>query len=744
MSRSEKIKRHRERIKPRSYVYQDEDGDALYRVVRRGKEFKHEKADGVGGWKTGKGVMKNVLRIPYRLPEFMKKKRVYIVEGEKDADALWEMGFAATTNPGGAGKWLEEFNEYFNDKHVRVIPDNDTPGQSHALNIAENLLPVAKSVKIIRLDVAKEGGDFSDWKAAGGTRDQLIEIAKQTKRLTKAELQESKGKLAKSPEVLLFDKGRRLTQKGIDKHDALTDLLKIWRDDQKFDLSDQKVDEIAASAIANKPPWHIGDLFRDAGFDSLSKKPPIDEVRECLKSLGRSLFEINDSECTTWCRQEFNRRSRSYLDIRGPDRLFDQILESLRFEVDVKEISSIQQSWASIKPWEKAVELEELLDDMVKLLEQYFILPSKSVVHFLAVWAVGSFVYDLFYVFPYIAIHSPEGGCGKTNLLNTMGSLSSRAKKAGSITASSLFRYAHALHPTFLMDELSKNKLRQNEEMRTIINLGHNRDGIKTVSESGPGGGYVPVDYNVFCPKVMAGVGDYLAAVDDTTNTRSIHIEMKKALPEEATGLLDWELLIKGTTDLVVKKKSLPLYRKALRWTNDHKEDLLRADEPKYPKGIINRDKTNWRPLLKITEMGKGKWPKRGRIAARKLCGVPETQRDDERQMLLKDLNVILKEHPEEEKGFWTRELIGILDQPGGYLSDEKFAHHPWQNYRGGRPINAKQLATLLKQDIMPRNLGKQDVEGDMVNLNGYYRKDLEVVIERSLTRARNPKKNQK
>jgi len=731
-----KLKKSVKIKKPIHFIYRDEDGNDSYRITRTaGKNFCVSRSNGEGGWIKGLGDMKQV---PYRLDEFKNKKWIYVVEGEKDADALWEWGIPATTNPFGAGKWKEELNKYFENKHVRIIPDNDLPGQEHGLDIAENLFLVAKSVKIIPLDVG-EKGDFSDWKAAGGTKEQFKAIVKDIKRLTKAELQEQMTKVAKSPEALLFDKGRRLTQKGFDKHDELADLLKIWRDEQKFDLSDQKVDEIAAAALANKPPWHIGDLFQSAGFDSLGKKPPIDEVRECLRSLGRSLLEVSDSECTTWCRQEFNRRSSpGSLDIKTADRLFDDVLERLRFDIETHTISSIQTAWAAKKPWEKPVDLGKLLVEIVELLEEYFALPSKSVAHFLAVWSVASFVYDQFYVFPYIAIHSPEGGCGKTNLMDTIGFLASHTKKAGSITASSLFRYAHALHPTFLMDELTKNKLRQNEELRTIINLGHASGGVKTVSEPGPTGGFFPVDYNVFCPKVMAGVGDYLAAVDDTTNTRSIHIEMKKALPEEAEQLLDFEILIRGTIDLEVQKKCLPLHRKILRWTNDHKKALLNADDPKFPKGVINRDKTNWRPILKITEMAEGKWPQRGRMAARRLCGVPEAQRDDYRQMLLEDLKTIMEEHPEEKKGFWTRELIGTKDKPEGYLLKEKFASHPWQSYgRGGRPINAKQLSELLKQDIAPRAINKENREGKVKNLNGYNREELEMVIKRSLVQKK-------
>ena len=68
--------------------------------------------------------------------------------------------------------------------------------------------------------------------------------------------------------------------------------------------------------------------------------------------------------------------------------------------------------------------------------------------------------------------------------MDTIGFLASHTKAAGSISPSALFRYAHALHPTFLMDELTKNKLRQSEELRAIINLGHARGGVKTITEA--------------------------------------------------------------------------------------------------------------------------------------------------------------------------------------------------------------------------------------------------------------------
>ena len=65
----------------------------------------------------------------------------------------------ATTHPMGAGKWKVYYNEYLKGKNVYIIPDNDTDqnspsykkGMNHAMDVANQLLGTAKSVKIVEL-----------------------------------------------------------------------------------------------------------------------------------------------------------------------------------------------------------------------------------------------------------------------------------------------------------------------------------------------------------------------------------------------------------------------------------------------------------------------------------------------------------------------------------------------------------------------------------------------------------------
>jgi hypothetical protein len=154
------------------YSYTDEDGHELFQQVRyEPKDFKCRRQGGSGEWIYN---AEGVRLVPYNLAEVKRTDEVWIVEGEKDVDNLKRWGLVGTTNPFGAGKWRPEFNPHFSGKSVAILPDNDRPGEQHAHDVARNLLPVARQIKIVRLPGLPEKGDFSDWQAAGGSPEELL------------------------------------------------------------------------------------------------------------------------------------------------------------------------------------------------------------------------------------------------------------------------------------------------------------------------------------------------------------------------------------------------------------------------------------------------------------------------------------------------------------------------------------------------------------------------------------------
>ena len=161
-----------------TYRYVDERGGFLFAVDRYHAPGCRK---AIRQWRPGPhgrriNNLKGVRLVPFRLPELLRAESVFIVEGEQKALELVAWGLDATCNPMGAGKWREEYNAYFQDKHVVILPDNDQPGRRHARRIAESLLPVAASVKVVELPGLPPKGDIVDWKRAGHDRQELLAL----------------------------------------------------------------------------------------------------------------------------------------------------------------------------------------------------------------------------------------------------------------------------------------------------------------------------------------------------------------------------------------------------------------------------------------------------------------------------------------------------------------------------------------------------------------------------------------
>jgi putative DNA primase/helicase len=174
-----------------TYIYHDENGKSLFRVLRYvPKRFLQQRSDGNGGWvwglkdkKTGKLLVRLVL---YNLPKVIQSIKdgltVFIVEGEKDADNLTALGLIGTTNPGGARKWRDDYTELLAGASVIVVADKDAVGREHAHEIARSLSGKVNQLKILELPErnGQQVKDASDWLTAGGTRQELEQLIAET------------------------------------------------------------------------------------------------------------------------------------------------------------------------------------------------------------------------------------------------------------------------------------------------------------------------------------------------------------------------------------------------------------------------------------------------------------------------------------------------------------------------------------------------------------------------------------
>lgn len=168
----------------KSYDYHDADGNLLYQVCRyEPKDFRPRRPDGNGGWISNLHGVETVL---YRLPEVIDaaahQRRVFLVEGEKDADALAQYEHLATTVSGGAKNWRPRHADVLAGADVVILPDNDDAGRSYAKQAAADIASKNGIVRIVELPNLPPKGDVSDWLAAGGDFDDLDELIGRTPR----------------------------------------------------------------------------------------------------------------------------------------------------------------------------------------------------------------------------------------------------------------------------------------------------------------------------------------------------------------------------------------------------------------------------------------------------------------------------------------------------------------------------------------------------------------------------------
>jgi hypothetical protein len=171
-------------ILEQEWAYQDEDRQTVfvkqrYKIGETGKTYRLYKVDADGRKHSTLGDARIV---PYNLPALLDAKtagrNIFLVEGEKAADAIKSIGMIATTAHTGAGSWPAAITEYFAGAQVIIVPDNDVPGWQYAYKAAEAILPIVKSLKVVDLGLQGQGDDAFEFIEAGGGRAELVALVK--------------------------------------------------------------------------------------------------------------------------------------------------------------------------------------------------------------------------------------------------------------------------------------------------------------------------------------------------------------------------------------------------------------------------------------------------------------------------------------------------------------------------------------------------------------------------------------
>ncbi|MBX3640975.1 MAG: DUF3631 domain-containing protein [Nitrosomonas sp.] len=340
-----------------------------------------------------------------------------------------------------------------------------------------------------------------------------------------------------------------------------------------------------------------------------------------------------------------------------------------------------------VEPWEHPINPADLLNDISKTVHR-FIICSKETADAVALWTSMTWFMDVVHIAPLAVITAPEKRCGKTQLLTILGKLSYRPLSASSISPASLYRCIEAWNPTLLLDETDAF-MRENEELRGVINSGHSRDNayvIRTVGDD-----FTPKRFSTWGAKALSGIGH----LSDTLMDRAIILELRRKLGHETVDRLRY-----ADPDLF-----FTLTRKLARFTDDYREQV-RLVRPIPPDALNDRQQDNWEPLLAIAECAGSEWLDRANQVALKLSASDKSASVSNE--LLADIQEVFE--TKNVTRISTADLIGALTE------DEE---RSWATYNRGKPLSLRQLATKLRNyDIYSKTIriGYETIKGYELN----------------------------
>jgi putative DNA primase/helicase len=331
--------------------------------------------------------------------------------------------------------------------------------------------------------------------------------------------------------------------------------------------------------------------------------------------------------------------------------------------------------FAEVDPWPEPVEPATLLTDVAATIRR-FIVCNEEVADAVALWIAMTWFVDVVQVAPLAVITAPEKRCGKSLLLSLLGKLVARAITASSISPAALFRSIDAWSPTLLIDEADAF-MKDNEELRGLLNSGHTRDSayvIRTVGDN-----FTPTKFNTWGAKALAGIGH----VADTLMDRAIILELRRKLPHEKS-----ERIRQAEPGLFDDLRA-----KLARFADDHRETVKQA-RPLLPHSLNDRAQDNWEPLLAIAMTAGNEWLNIGTTAALKLSG-GESSSQTIGTELLSDIQEIFEEN--------QIDRISIVELIKSLCADDE---KPWSTYNRGLPIKPRQLSKKLKgYDIQSKTI---------------------------------------
>lgn len=344
-----------------------------------------------------------------------------------------------------------------------------------------------------------------------------------------------------------------------------------------------------------------------------------------------------------------------------------------------------------------------VLDRVVKALTYYVVFRDERQADACTLWIAHTYAIGCFDTTPYLHITSPEKRSGKTRLFEVLELLVHMPWRQAQPSEAVVFRKIERDHPTLMLDEVDAvfgKNAKHHEGLRGILNAGHRR-GTSVSRCVGEGTKMELKDFDVFCAKAIAGIGN----LPDTVADRCIRIEMARKAPTEQVVRFRVKVAEEATAPL----------RESLREWVAEVEPSLKDAEPPIPTELDDRSADGWEPLLAIADAAGGNWPVRAREAAIALSCAKVEGDESYQSRLLAHVRDCFEDAERMSSDSLLRRLVQIEDAPYGEWWGKAL------DFGDTRGPGFRLSKALRPFGIKPRDIR---IEGSV--LKGYHRDDFE------------------
>jgi len=348
-----------------------------------------------------------------------------------------------------------------------------------------------------------------------------------------------------------------------------------------------------------------------------------------------------------------------------------------------------QQAMATgLSPDSLAVLLGNVRDYVLR-----FVVLSTAQASIIATFVAYTYVWDVFDVAAYINVTSAEKRSGKTRVLEVLDSCVNQPWFTMRTTAAALVRKLDSDKPVLLLDENDqafKGDKDYAAALTQVLNAGHRKGGKATLC-AGKGSDIKTADFNIFGPKILAGIGK----LPDTVVDRSVVIALQRKTPSEKVERFRRRLISADAAGI----------RERLRdWVTPKLREQLISVFPALPDALSDRQQDVAEPLLAVADCAGPEWGESARAYLVELFAGAASKDDSVGIRLLTDIRSAFDETKCNRLS--SKELITLL---------VAMEASPWAESEYGKPITPTAISRRLKKfDIGPRTVrhGKEVFKG--------------------------------